>query len=77
MFVLSVQKMTNVAWYVLNQSDLDRGPERSMNAQQCTAKMQGNTWGCDNSGEFDFIEPICAGPAPADAAEFDKVAAMI
>jgi len=61
MFIISVNKISNACWYVLNQSDLDRGPELSMNSSQCDAKKTGNTWGCNNSGEFDFLEPPCVG----------------
>ena len=54
-FILSVDKIVNSCFYALNQSDLDTGP---------TAPPSGypqNTWGCNNSGEFDIIEPVCAG----------------
>ena len=45
MFIISVNKISNACWYVLNQSDLDRGPTASMNSSQCDAKRVGNTWG--------------------------------
>lgn len=61
MFVISVNKMSNSCWYVLNQSDLDRGPAGHMDASLCKAKILGNTWGCNASGEFDLIEPPCVG----------------
>ena len=48
MFIISVNKISNACWYVLNQSDLDRGPGPSMNSSQCDAKTTGNTWGCNN-----------------------------
>ena len=62
LIIISVNKISNACWYVLNQSDLDRGPVGTMSAAQCKAKMTGNTWGCNNSGEFDFLEPYCNGP---------------
>jgi hypothetical protein len=63
MFIISVNKISNSCWYVLNQSDLDRGPQSFMDNSQCNTKMDGNTntWGCNNSGEFDFLEPPCNG----------------
>jgi len=72
LFILSVNKISNACWYVLNQSDLDRGPGQSMSSAQCKAKMTGNTWGCNNSGEFDFLEPPCAGPKLGDPSGYLK-----
>lgn len=61
LFILSVNKVSNACWYVLNQSDLDRGPGPAMPAGPTCKGRTGNTWGCNNSGEFDFLEPPCAG----------------
>jgi hypothetical protein len=70
LFIISVNKIANSCWYVLNQSDLDRGPQNSMPSPLCN--YHGNTWECNNSGEFDFVEPICAGGAPKNPNEFKK-----
>lgn len=64
LFIVSVNKMSNSCWYVLNQSDLDRGPAVPMSKDLCKSKRTGNTWACNNSGEFDFIEAPCAGNDP-------------
>ncbi len=70
LFVLSAEYISNACWYVLNQSDLDRGPAVSMPSDFC--EWPGNTWGCNNSGEFDFLEPACAGDPLPTASDYLK-----
>ena len=53
-FIISVNKFKNVCWYALNQSDLDTAPSGINDITN-----ENNTWGCNNSGEFDMIEPVC------------------
>ncbi len=54
-FIISVSKIINSCFYALNQSILDIGPDSD--SGKCGA--QGNTWECNNSGEFDIVEPVC------------------
>ena len=51
MFILSTEKCWNMAWYVMNQATLDRGPANPY--PNCNG---GNTWACANSGEWDLLE---------------------
>lgn len=48
MYVLSTNKLKNMAFYIMNQATLDRGPAISYGGA--------NTWACANSGEFDILE---------------------
>lgn len=50
MFLLSVNKAYNFTFYVVNQQTLNRG------ASVPAPGNKPNTWGCNNSGEWDFIE---------------------
>ena len=73
-FILSVERVFNFTWYVLNQAVLDRGPETQMS--DCAACMThhkytadqvqgikdaGNTWECARSGEWDLLESTMFG----------------
>ena len=51
MFILSTEKCWNMAWYIMNQATLDRGPDKKY--PNCHG---GNTWACANSGEWDLLE---------------------
>lgn len=55
MFVLSVERVWNVAWYMLNQATLDRGPAVGYPNNQCPYGNN-NCWAAGNSGEIDFLE---------------------
>lgn len=69
-FILSVDRVYNLAWYAINQAALNRGPAAQM-AGECAACMThhgyddkqtkgieeaGNTWASAMSGEWDFLE---------------------
>jgi hypothetical protein len=51
MFILSTQKCWNMAWFIMNQATMDRGPD--IGYPNCPG---GNTWACANSGEWDLLE---------------------
>ena len=66
-FIISVEKIFNVAWYMLNQSTLDRGPIISMGKDELIKSglnsddaegviNAGNTWLKARSGEWDIFE---------------------
>jgi hypothetical protein len=66
-FILSVEKMFNVAWYMLNQATLDRGPANKMgevilqkiglNPEEAAGVVAAsNTWLSARSGEWDILE---------------------
>lgn len=55
MFVLSVEKVWNMAWYMLNQVTLDKGPAISYPSAQCMYGSD-NCWASGNAGEIDFLE---------------------
>ena len=55
MFVLSVEKVWNIAWYMLNQGTLDRGPAIAYPAGGCR-HGNNNCWAAGNAGEIDFLE---------------------
>ena len=71
-FIISVEKIFNVAWYMLNQSTLDRGPINKMQENELInsgltrdeAKeviKAGNTWEKARSGEWDILESTMIG----------------
>jgi len=80
-FILSVDRIFNVAWYILNQAALNRGPETQM-ANECSDCMNKhgynenttkeilsahNTWASSRSGEWDILEsPSFRGDDPDD-----------
>jgi len=81
-FMLSVERVFNTAWYVLNQAALDRGPAvslvQSLSPQSLTemgyssAEAQsmlaaGNTWASARSGEWDLLESTMNAGQPGDA----------
>ena len=55
MFVLSVESVWNIAWYMLNQVNLDKGPAVSYPNSGCK-DGNSNCWASGNSGEIDFLE---------------------
>ena len=57
MFVLSVKSAWNIAWYMLNQVNLDKGPAVGYPANNCTYGNS-NCWASGNSGEIDFLESV-------------------
>ena len=76
-FILSVERVFNFAWYILNQAALDRGPQDLMSdCQNCMKfhnysdtqvngiKQAGNTWLCARSGEWDLLESPMFGQVP-------------
>lgn len=57
MFVLSVERVWNVAWYMLNQGTLDKGPAITYPSHGCR-HGNNNCWAAGNSGEIDFLEAV-------------------
>ena len=57
MFVLSVESVWNIAWYMLNQVTLDRGPSIGYPNNECPYGNS-NCWSSGNSGEIDFLESV-------------------
>ncbi len=55
MFVISTEKSFNMAWYMLNQVTLDKGPVIGYPNNKCTYGNN-NCWATGNSGEIDFLE---------------------
>lgn len=55
LFVLSTESVWNVAWYMLNQVTLDKGPSVSYPAAKCQYGSD-NCWSSGNAGEIDFLE---------------------
>lgn len=55
MFVLSAERSFNLAWYMLNQVTLDKGPAIGYPNNKC-AYGNSNCWASGNSGEIDFLE---------------------
>ncbi len=57
LFVLSVNRIWNMAWYMLNQLTLDRGPDDFLwyPSEFCSQTNQ-NCWAAGNAGEIDFLE---------------------
>ena len=56
LFVLSVESVWNVAWYMLNQETLDRGPASGYPSNKCAHGINDNCWSSGNAGEIDFLE---------------------
>ena len=57
MFVLSVERVWNIAWYMLNQATLDKGPAIAYPSSGCS-HGNNNCWAAGNSGEIDFLESV-------------------
>ena len=57
MFVLSVESVWNVAWYMLNQVTLDKGPAITYPNGGCRHGSN-NCWASGNAGEIDFLESV-------------------
>ncbi|KAH3765558.1 hypothetical protein Pelo_2554 [Pelomyxa schiedti] len=55
LFVISTETCYNMAWYMLNQVTLDRGPAIAYPASGC-AVTNDNCWSSGNAGEIDFLE---------------------
>ena len=55
MFALSVERVWNIAWYMINQGTLDKGPTISYPASGC-CHGNNNCWAVGNAGEIDFLE---------------------
>eukprot|EP01084_Bolivina_argentea_P276042 470897_1 len=60
MFILSTDQSFNLAWYMLNQLTLDRGPAVPYPSEMCDI-TNNNCWAAGNAGEFDFLENPWAG----------------
>ena len=56
LFVLSVESVWNVAWYMLNQATLDKGPTVAYPRDKCRNGGGDNCWASGNAGEIDFLE---------------------
>lgn len=56
MFVLSTEECWNMAWFIMNQATLDRGPDKHYPSDKCPNGINQNTWACANSGEWDLLE---------------------
>lgn len=57
LFVLSVEKVWNIAWYMLNQVTLDKGPDKGYPSERCKYGND-NCWSSGNAGEIDFLESM-------------------
>jgi len=57
LFVMSVERVWNMAWYMLNQVTLDRGPTIGYPNDKC-AYGNNNCWAAGNAGEIDFLESV-------------------
>ena len=55
MFVMSTEKSINLAWYMLNQVTLDKGPAIEYPRDGCLLGNN-NCWAAGNAGEIDFLE---------------------
>ena len=51
LFVLSVESVWNVAWYMLNQETLDRGPASGYPSNKCAHGINDNCWSSGNAGQ--------------------------
>ena len=60
MFVLSTEQSWNLAFYMLNQLTLDRGPAIEYPSSMCSVSNS-NCWASGNAGEMDFLENPWAG----------------
>ena len=49
LFVLSVERIWNMAWYMLNQVTLDRGPDIWYPLDNCS-QSNDNCWAAGNAG---------------------------
>ena len=56
LFVLSVESIWNVAWYMLNQATLDKVPIVPYPRDRCRNGGGDNCWASGNAGEIDFLE---------------------
>ena len=56
LFVLSVESVWNIAWYMLNQVTLDKGPVIGYQPNSECKYGNSNCWASGNSGEIDFLE---------------------
>lgn len=56
MFILSTEKCWNMAWFIMNQATLDRGPAIQIPKGDCPGGINANTWACANSSEWDLLE---------------------
>ena len=84
-FIISVEKIFNVAWYMLNQSTLDRGPINSITKDALIKSgltqqdadgviAAGNTWGSKaRSGEWDILESTMIGEEKLDNLDYLKL----
>jgi hypothetical protein len=84
-FIISVEKIFNAAWYMLNQSTLDRGPINSitkdaliksgLSSQDADGVIEaGNTWGSKaRSGEWDILESTMIGQEKSDNLDYLKL----
>ena len=71
MFVLSTNRLHNVAFYVMNQATLDRGPAFAYPSSSSSSSP--NTWACANSGEWDVLEPSWSQPGAGEDGSYDTL----
>eukprot|EP01006_Ploeotia_vitrea_P032488 TRINITY_DN64691_c0_g2_i1.p1 TRINITY_DN64691_c0_g2~~TRINITY_DN64691_c0_g2_i1.p1 ORF type:complete len:539 (-),score=42.77 TRINITY_DN64691_c0_g2_i1:87-1595(-) len=62
MFVLSTERIYNTAWYMINQVNLDRGPDKMYPASHCPDGINKGCWDGGNAGEIDFLEATWTSP---------------
>ena len=55
MFALSIERVWNIAWYMINQGTLDKGPTISYPMSGCR-HGNNNCWAVGNAGEIDFLK---------------------
>jgi hypothetical protein len=84
-FIISVEKIFNAAWYMLNQSTLDRGPINPISKDALITSglspndadgviAAGNTWGAKaRSGEWDILESTMIGEENEDNVDYLKL----
>ena len=57
LFMLSLERVWNMAWCMLNQVTLDKGPNIFYPNDEC-AYGNNNCWAAGNAGEIDFLESV-------------------
>lgn len=87
MFILSTQQCWNMAWFIMNQATLDRGPAIGYPAKTgssmtfgCASKSAAdtaNTWACANSGEWDLLEVSWSEPGYQEDGSYDNLYATM
>ena len=54
MYILSTEKRHDMAFYLMNQATMNRGP--AVGNPDCGKDPHPNTWSCANSMELDILE---------------------